>query len=314
MNTLKRITFINKCQSLIMQHRHACARSFMQLWKTPVATFITLGVIAIVMALPLGLYWVSTNVNSVTASWDKGGELTLFLQESLSQDASLKLQKQISGKSGVKHVQYKSPEQALNEFQSMTQMGDVLVALDNNPLPGVMIVEPVFTDVNQLQLLKTDLSKMPEVTMIQLDIAWVQRLNAFLGMLDQVVLSLAILLGLGLLFVVGNTTRTGIAQHQQEMLVAKLVGATDSYVCRPFLYTGFWYGLLGAVLSLLVLAIMGYSLAPPLDRLLQSYDSQWHPEFLGGAAIVSTLGLAILISMFGAWLAVWRYLYQIQPR
>jgi cell division transport system permease protein len=314
MNVAKKISFSDKIHSLLIQHRQACVSSFMQLWQTPVASFITLGVIAVVMALPLGLYAVSKNINTVTEQWNKGGELTLFLQDNLSKEQVATLKKNIASQSGVAKVTYRSPEHALNEFQTMAQMGDVMVALDSNPLPGLMIVEPAFTDVNQLQNLKTELSTLPEVSMAQLDIAWVQRLNALLGMLNQLVFTLAILLGVGLLFVVGNTTRTAIAQRQQEILVAKLVGANDAYVCRPFLYTGFWYGLLGATLSLLVLGLVGVSLAPALDTLLQSYQSQWRPEFIGLRAMLGTLGFAILISMLGAWLAVWRYLFQIQPR
>lgn len=314
MNAPKKISFLDKYQSLILQHRQACVHSFKQLWQTPIATFITLGVIALVMALPLGLFWVSTNINSVTAQWNKGGELTLFLQDNISEEKVLGLRNRIAMKPSIRHVDYRSPEQALNEFKTMTNMGDVMVALDNNPLPGVMIVQPVLTQVNELQSLKNELSQLPEVAMAQLDIAWVQRLNALLGMLDQLILTLAVLLGLGLLFVVGNTTRTAIAQRQQEILVAKLVGATDAYVCRPFLYTGLWYGLLGAVLSLLVLASVGYSLSSSLHSLLQSYQSQWRPTFIGGSAMVGIISFSILLSMLGAWLAVRRYLYQIQAR
>jgi cell division transport system permease protein len=125
---------------------------------------------------------------------------------------------------------------------------------------------------------------------------------------------LAVLLGVGLLFVVGNTTRTAIAQRQQEILVAKLVGASNAYVCRPFLYTGLWYGLLGSVFSLLILTGVGYSLHAALDSVLQSYQSQWTPTFLGLEAMITVVSFAILLSMLGAWLAVGRYLYQIQPR
>lgn len=314
MNAPKKISLFDKYNSLILQHRRAFVHSFWQLWQTPVATFITLGVIALVMALPLGLYWVSSNINSVTAQWNKGGELTLFLQDNMTQEQVANLRNRISGKPGIARVDYRTPEQALNEFQTMTHMGDVMVALDGNPLPGVMIVRPVYTQVNELQNLKTELSQWPEVAMAQLDIAWVQRLNAVLGMLEQLILTLAVLLGLGLLFVVGNTTRTAIAQRQQEILVAKLVGASDAYVCRPFLYTGMWYGLLGSTLSLLVLASVGYSLSSALHNLLQSYQSQWRPGFIGILAILGILGFSIVLSMFGAWLAVRRYLYQIQAR
>jgi len=314
MNVPKKITLLDKYQSNLLQHRRACVHSFIQLWQAPIATFITLGVIAVVMALPLGLFWVSTNINSVTAQWSKGGELTLFLQDNISSEKAMHLRKQIASRSGIKHVEYRTPEQALSEFQSMSNMGDAMVALDSNPLPGVMIIEPFFTDIHELQALKTELSKLPEVSMAQLDIAWVQRLNAFLGMLDQLVLSLAVLLGVGVLFVVGNTTRTAIAQRQQEILVAKLVGASNAYVCRPFLYTGLWYGLLGSVLSLLILTGVGFSLHAPLDTLLQSYQSQWNPTFLGLEAMIVVVGFAVLLSMLGAWLAVGRYLYQIQPR
>jgi cell division transport system permease protein len=314
MNVPKRISLLDKYQSLIIQHRQACLHSFKQLWQAPLSTFITLGVIALVMALPLGLFWISSNINNVTAQWNKGGELTLFLQDNISSEAALALSNRISMKPEIRHVDYRTPDQALSEFKNMTNMGDVMVALDSNPLPGVMIIQPKLTTLDELQALKTDLSKLPEVAMAQLDIAWVQRLNALLGMLEQLIITLAVLLGSGLLFVVGNTTRTAIAQRQQEILVSKLVGASDSYVCRPFLYTGLWYGLLGSVLSLWVLASVGFSLSAALNALLESYQSQWRPAFISFPAMMGIILFSILLSMLGAWIAVRRYLYQIQAR
>jgi cell division transport system permease protein len=314
MNVPKKISLLDKYQSTLIQHRRACAHSFKHLWQTPAATLITLGVIAVVMALPLGLFWLSTNINSITAQWNKGGEVTLFLQDNLTPVKTQDFRQRLLARPEISRVEYHSPEQALQEFQAMTDMGDAMGALSSNPLPGVMIVAPKPMDLEALQALKAELSLLPEVAMAQLDIAWVQRLDALLGMLDQLILTLGILLALGLLFVVGNTTRTAIAQRQQEILVAKMVGASNTYVCRPFLYTGFWYGFLGSVLSLLVLFAAGYSLELTLDRVLQSYQSQWSPIFLSLPAILGAIGLAVLLSMLGAWLAVGRYLYQIQPK
>jgi len=196
----------------------------------------------------------------------------------------------------------------------MTKMSDVLVALDANTYPGLIIVEPLYTQAHELEQLKTELAYLPEVAMAQLDMAWIMRLQAILSLLDQLVLTLGVLLGLGLLFVVGNITRSAIAQREDEILVAKLVGASNRYVRRPFLYTGLWYGLLGGLISMGILLIIGYSLRASFDGLLQTYASSWQPQSLQIPVILAVTSSAVALGVTGAWLAVGRYLRQLKPR
>lgn len=313
-NKRTKVSIFSKLYNWTFAHRKACSHSFKQLWATPVASFITMGVIAVVMTLPVGLYWMTANLSSITQGWHSGGELTLFLNDNVLPEQALGLQNQLKFDQNISKVNYLSPEQALAEFQSMTNTGDVLVALEQNPLPGVMIVEPVYMQPHDLQMLKAELARLPEVAMAQLDMAWIMRLQAILGMLEQLVLTLAVLLGIGLLFVVGNITRSAIAQREDEITVTKLVGASNRYVRRPFLYMGFWYGLLGGVFSLVIVMGIGHTLAPAFNSLLETYASTWQPLSLGLPTILAVIGIAILFSVTGAWLAVGRHLRQMRPR
>jgi cell division transport system permease protein len=296
------------------QHMTECKRSLKFLSRTPLATIVTLGVFAVVLCLPVGLYWVGNNLNSVASQFHQTGEITLFLQDNLPEEQAIGLVNHLQLQNNIAHVAYMSPEEALQQFQSMTDMGDSLAVLDYNPLPAVLTILPADLTVSALQKLQMELDLIPEVATASVDVIWVLRMQAILNLLQKTVLTLAILLGLGLLFVVSNTIRGQLLQREQEITVSKMVGASDNFVRRPFLYTGFWIGLFGSILGLTLLAVVGFFLQQPLYELLQAYASQWYPARLSWATKASIVAISCFVAMSGAYLAVTRYLWQLRPR
>lgn len=296
------------------QHINECKRSFKTLWRTPIATIVALGVFAVVLCLPVGLYWASDNLNTIGQQWQQGGEITLFLQDELPQDQAIGLVNQLHLQDNIAQVAYLSPEEALMQFNTMTDMGDALAVLDYNPLPAVLTILPADMNVPALERLQSELDAIPEVATASIDVIWVLRMQAILNLLQQSVIVLGVLLSLGLLFVVSNTIRSQLVAREKEIEVNKMVGASDSFVRRPFLYTGFWIGLLGSGFGLLVLTIGGLFLKEPLYDLLQAYASQWQPTSLGWEAKLSIVAISCLVAMAGAYIAVSRYLWQLRPR
>ncbi len=292
------------------QHARECKRSFRYLWQTPLATIVALGVFAIVLCLPVALYWASDNLNTIAKQWEQGGEITLFLQDNLSEEQAMGLVNQLKLQENIAQITYLTPEEALMQFQSTTDMGDALAVLDYNPLPAVLTILPASMDVEALKQLQLDLDAIPEIATASIDVIWVMRMQSILALLQKTVAILGVLLGVGLLLVVSNTIRGQLIQRKQEIQVAKMVGASNSFVRRPFLYTGFWIGLLGSGLGLLILIMAGAFLKEPLYELLQAYASQWQPATLGWKVNVGIVILSCWVAMLGAWISVTRYLWQ----
>jgi len=214
-------------------------------------------------------------------------------------------------------VTYLSREDALAEFRELSGFGDVLEQLDSNPLPAVVLVRPRQTrvmDAKQIETLRARLAAMPEVELAQLDLEWVQRLYAMMELGRQIVASLALLLAVGVLLVIGNTIRLAIESRRDEIVVVKLVGGTDAFVRRPFLYTGVWYGLGGGVVATLITGIGLMFLREPVAQLAGLYNSQYRLIGLSFGDMVNLWLASALLGWLGAWLAVARHLGEVEPR
>jgi cell division transport system permease protein len=207
-----------------------------------------------------------------------------------------------------------APDQALRGLQQDAGLGDALGALDENPLPHVLVVSPRLDLANdQLHGLVRELESLSGVELAQLDLEWLERLNAMLELGQRGVLALAGLLSLAVLLTIGNTIRLAIENRREEIEITKLVGASNAFVRRPFLYTGFWFGSLGGVVGWLILYGVFTFMEAPLARLLQLYGSglQFHAMTLQTTAVYLTISM--LLGLSGAWLAVGRHLRTIEP-
>lgn len=297
-------------------HLWVLVSSLGQLWRTPFATFMTAAVIGIALALPAGLHVLLQNVQRLSTGWEGTAQMSLFIKQDVSEAQIQSLTKKLRNWEGVADVRYISREQALAEFRELSGFGGALDSLDENPLPAVLIVRPTSkaAEPAQMELLLARVRDLEPVDLAQLDMEWVRRLSGIIELGKRGVLLLAGLLAMAILLVVGNTIRLTILNRRDEIVITKLIGATNAFIRRPFLYTGFWYGFMGAVLAWLLVGILLGLLSDPVSRLSFLYNSQFS---LGGLDLETTailLGSGILLGLLGSWLAVGRHLQAIEPK
>ena len=306
----------DKITSYLAHHRQVARDSFMRLISTPIASMMTWLVIGIALALPSGLFVALDNVESVSRGWDGAAQISLYVNKVVPEKDGRKLAKKLKLRHDIAEVSYISRSQALEEFQVLSGYGDVLAHLDQNPLPAVIVVRPLEQggSAAATETLYNELKALPQIEQAIIDLEWVQRLYHMMELGKRMTLALAALLALGVLLVIGNTIRLAIESRRDEIVIVKLVGATNPFVRRPFLYTGLWYGLGGGIVSWLLVTISLFWLSGPVAELSGLYQSQFA---LQGLNLGQTLLLWLssgLLGLAGAWLAVSRHLSSIEPR
>jgi len=301
--------------SYLTHHWRCLGHSMGYIVKTPLASLMTVAVIGISLALPAGMYVLLQNVQDVTAGWNSAVQISLFLKEDAGTGAARDLARTLQGMDGIKAVDYISPAQALAEFRRASGFGDALDALQDNPLPPVLIVHPApdHSGPGAVQALVKRLQTLPQVDLVNLDMQWVKRLYAIMELAKRGILIVAGLFGIGVLLIVGNTIRLAIENRREEIEIKKLIGATNAFIRRPFLYYGCWYGVLGGASACLFVAGSLWLMQGPVQRLSLFYGANFdlHPLGIGTAGAV--LGAATLLGYAGAWLAVGRHLSAIEP-
>lgn len=312
-----RISTVDKGKRLKAWRRHhlqMAADSLGRLLSTPFASMMTWAVIAIALSLPVALYVFLNNAQLVSSNWDGSAQISLYLKDQVNDTAGRRLSQELQMRPEVAETRYLSREQTLAEFREFSGFGEALNYLDDNPLPAVIVVRPAISGVEAQQALVRQLDALDEVEEAQLDLAWVKRLFHIMELGQRMITALGILLGLAVLLVIGNTIRLAIENRRQEIVVVKLIGATDAFVRRPFLYTGIWYGLGGGLLSWLLINISLYWLDGPVRSLASAYASDFS---LIGLSLHDSLLLLIsstLLGWFGAWIAVSRHLGKVEPQ
>lgn len=295
-------------------HRASLVDSLLRLARQPIGSFFTCLVMAVALSLPMGLALLMGNVERLGGSWQKAAQVSLYLQMDASDAQGEQLRDQVAGMPDVAEAQWISREQALAEFQLESGLGEALKELPENPLPGVILVTPEEVDKATLERLRARLAELPLVEQAQLDMVWVERLSAILKLGDHFVFGLSLLLVMALLLVIGNTIRLHIENRRNEIEVIKLVGGTDAYVRRPFLYMGALYGVGAGLLAWAVLAFGLDWLNQAVVRLAGLYGSDFALQGVPAADGLSLLMAAVLLGYIGAWLAVARHLRELAPR
>jgi cell division transport system permease protein len=302
-------------QAYFARHAQTLVGSLGRIVKQPFATLMTMGVVAVALALPLFLNLFLTNVRSATGNWNEAFDLSVYMDKKAGAGRASALAKQLGQRSDVAAVRVVTAEQALREFREDSGFGKALDALADNPLPDTLIVTPTLaaSTSDGTDALKSAIAAMADVQTVQLDTDWVKRLNAMLDILRRVVLLTGGLLGAGVVLIVGNTIRLDILNRRTEIEVMKLVGASDGFARRPFLYSGIWYGLGGGVMALVLVAVAAAVLARPVDSLAKLYGSPFHLQGLRFTTAGLVLGLAMALAWLGSWLAATRHIRGIDP-
>lgn len=282
--------------------------------RQPVGSLMTIVVIAIALALPAGLGVLLNNAQILSGSWGGAIDFTVYLNLDVDTARAEELTRDVQARADVARAIFISRSEALAEFRAYSGFGEALDALDENPLPHALVVRPASTDKADVEALAGLLSLMPETDLVQLDTAWVERLSGMLDLARRVVDMAAILLGLAVILVIGNTIRLEINNHREEIQVVKLVGGSDGFIRRPFLYMGFLYGLAGGVMAALTVTLSLSLVAAPTRVLAQLYGSSFSLVGLTWAQTLLLLGTGAVLGWAGAGIAAARHLRAIEPR
>ncbi|MEO9654274.1 permease-like cell division protein FtsX [Marinomonas sp.] len=300
----------------LLQHQATLTESFVRLLGYPLASLMTVMVIAIALSLPGGLYVLLKNVQSVTDQWEQQSVITLYLFPQLEDTQALALSHRISAQADVANVEYISKEEGLRYFEQESGYEQILSSLPENPLPIVLRVIPKqevnLESLQSLQLLRDNLASENEVERADLDAQWLQRLANILSFGQRFVYVLSTLLVVAVLLIVGNTIRMAVESRRNEVLVMKLVGATDAYIRRPFLYMGFWFGVLGGLFASLCILMVSWWVSAPAERLIDLYQSGFELQSFNVDEIVLCLVISAMVGVFGAWIAVNRHITNIE--
>lgn len=300
-------------QAWLNSHRASFLDSAWRIVRQPFGSFFTCLVIAVALSLPMGLTLLLNNLNQLGASWQQAAQISVFFELKTTDRQAQALLADLQSHEGIAEVQWISREQALQDFSSFSGLGQVLQELPDNPLPSSLLITPLQIDPDGLQELVHSLENMPHVQQVQLDLQWVERLAAMLRLGERFIFALTLVLIAALLLVVGNTIRLHIENRRTEIEVIKLVGGTDGYVRRPFLYMGALYGVGGGCLAWLLL-VWGFAwLNQSVTELASLYASDFR---LAGVSLDDGFSLligAVLLGYIGAWLAVARHLRELLP-
>ncbi len=298
-----------------LHHLQAAALSFAKLYRNPVASGLTVLAIGAALALPVALMVFLDNVDRLTGGWDRTPQISVFMAGDLDQTELDQTARSVQSWPEVGYVKTISPAQALAEFVAYSGLGEALTALDENPLPPVLVVTPALAARDaDLRTLADRLATLPGSERISIDLDWLRRLQVITALLHRLVWIIFVLLAAMAFLVVGNTIRLDVEGRREEIEVIRLVGGTDAFIRRPFLYGGMWYGLGGGLLATMVVWIGLIWLKPLMVELNILYQTDFTLQGLELARFLLVLSMGWGLGLLGAWFAVGRYLHRVESR
>lgn len=313
--SLSKISLPQRIIMFFIGHVRQALSSLGELWRAPAATLMTVGVLGLSITLPSTLYILVKNTEKVSAGWEQASEISLFLYKGSSQRDIDQLITRLKLWSEVDEVTHIPANAALDEFKQLSGFGEALEYLESNPLPDVVLISPTSKHASPTaaSLLLDKLRKEREVELGKLDIEWLERLHGFLDIAKELVTIIAILLFLAVVLIIGNTIRLNILNKRDEILVMKLVGATDAFIHRPFLYTGFWYGFMGGLLAWFAVLILLWWMDSSISNLAAVYQKEFSLTGLDLYSLMMMLIISIGLGLAGSAISVNRHVKEIEP-
>ena len=298
------------------RHVQTMVGSLGRLWQQPFAALLTILVIGIALALPACLHTLVQNVRTASGGWGHALDVSVYMKPSTSLEETRQLAAKLRQRRDVDEVRLIEADDALEEFRKSSGFGAALDALEANPLPHALVVRPAtaFRTPEHIAGLTQTLREMPGVDIVQLDTEWVTRFHAMLDVARRIVLLAAGLFALGVLVIVGNTIRLDIENRREEIEVTKLVGGSNAFVRRPFLYNGAWYGLGGGLVAWAVVAVAVRLLAEPVGRIASLYGSRFELAGLGTPGAAALVAGGIALGWLGSFIVATRELRGIEPK
>lgn len=305
----------SRFRSYFGDHLRVSLASLGRLYAQPAATLMTTAVIAIALTLPVGLFIALDNIGKLSSGWDGSTQISLFLHTHVDKQQARQLMSQLKKHKLIKTVELIDKDQGLEEFRKISGFGDALKYLDHNPLPNVLVVHPKVTEnqPGRTTSLVNELKKNSLVELAQLDVQWVKRLYTILEIANRSIWVISTMLALAVLLIIGNTIRLDIQNRREEIEVSKLIGASNAFIRRPFLYTGLWYGMIGGILAWSITLISLILIENPIHRLAFLYHSQFRLSGLGPENTLLLILISCLLGLTGSWIAVSQHLKKIEP-
>lgn len=298
-----------------VRHFNTAIAALLRLSRQPFASLMTVLVIGVTLALPAAMHLVIKNAQAISASWNNALDFSVYLHNDVSLEDARRLVDIVSQRADVDSVTLITADDALAEFREQSGFGDALDHLSVNPLPHTLVVRPSAANTEvSMGLLNEELGNLPEADFVQVDTEWVQRFHAILDILERAIAIGAGLLAAAIVVIIGNTIRLDIQNRREEIEVTKLIGASNSFVRRPFLYIGMWYGLGGGLLALALVRYGLYALEEPVTRLSGLYSSRFAVLALDLRESLVIAATGVGLGLVGSWLAATRHMHRIEPR
>lgn len=298
------------------QWRYAWVNTLADMMRQPLATLLTVMVIAISLTLPSVCYLVYKNVSEAASQWYPTPQLTVYLDKALDDDAAEQVMTVLKSEEGVDKVNYLSREEALGEFRNWSGFGGALDMLEENPLPAVAIITPKmnFESSDTLNTLRDRVAAVKGVDEVRMDDSWFARLAALTGLVGQVAAMIGILMIVAVFLVIGNSVRLSIFSRRDTINVMKLIGATDGFILRPFLNGGALLGFSGAILSLILSQAMVWQLGSAVAKVASVFGTTFVLHGLGWDECLLLVLVSAMIGWIAAWLATVQHLRRFTPQ
>ncbi len=313
---ITKISFIGRVAAFFRYNIQAFFVSFGTLWKTPFATCMTIGVLGMALSLPSVFNVIYKNIERGSGQFNSAFEISLFLKKNMPEQQIQVLINKLALYNDIALVTYISRHQALEEFKEMSGFSKALNYLDENPFPAVLVVIPTKAgkNISGNKLLVSKLKREEGVDLVRVDAEWIEKLQAIVALVVKVVIGIAVLLLASVLLIVSNTIRLNILNQRVKIEIFKLLGATNNFIQRPYLYGGAWYGFLGGLLAWLLTIVMVQWLQGSVSKVMSLYQIKYQILMMNVQDVVTLIGIATLLGFVAAYVSVKQYLVKIEPK
>jgi len=297
----------------VLRHLQVMFGSLGRLTAQPVSSLLTATVIGIALALPTSMFLLVDNARDLVTQWQSQGEIWLYMKPEVSDLRASQIAADLETRVDVASTRLITRDEAKALFIEHSSLSSAMELLTDNPLPASIVLTPSELNASVVDGILWHVREMPQVDLAKTDREWIERLEAMIDLARRIVLIIILGLFFGVAIIVGNTIRLDIENHRQEIIVIKMVGGTDGFVRRPFLYVGFWYGIAGGLVALLLVGMMIGALQGPFNQVLGLFESQYQLAWMSLSDCIQLLCVGMLLGWVGSWFGVAKHLKEIEP-
>lgn len=302
-----------KKDSFFTVHFKQARLSLAEFWQRPLGNILTLAVISMALAMPSALYLLGKNISAASTNVTSPSQVSAYIEERTPEARIMVLKDELETSLDVAKVEYISPQQGLDDLSQYSGFEQALSLLDDYALPGVLVITPSKDDKQAIKRLAERVASEEGITDVRLDEDWLTRLDAIKNLVSGIVITLSVLMLGSVFLIVGNTLRFNVLANKEEIQTMKLIGATNSYILRPYLYSGMWFGLLGAITAWVLTAVITVLLNSSVEKLALLYDSHFRLVGLSWDESLLLVMLGTFLGCLAAKVSAQRHLKEIEP-